>query len=182
VNSAKEDPVNELFDQLTELQAGKRLPPVHSWHPDRSGSIDIRIASDGTWFHEGDPILRIELVRLFSTVLRKDPEGFCLVTPAEKLLITVDDAPFIAVDLEVKGTGTEQQLLFVTNVDESVLAGADHQISVTGPAESPRPYLHVRDGLDALIGRPVYYRMVELCESAEDGYWLVSCGERFQLG
>ena len=182
MNSSKEGPVDELFDQLTELQAGKRLPPVHSWHPDRTGSIDIRIASDGTWFHEGDPILRHELVRLFSTVLRKDPDGFCLVTPAEKLLITVDDAPFIAVDFEIKGSGAEQQLLFVTNVDEYLLADADHQITVMGPADSPRPYLHVRDGLDALISRPVYYRMVELCESTKDGYGLVSCGERFRLG
>ena len=174
--------VNALFDELSALQAQKKLPPVNAWHPERTGRIDIRIASDGTWFHEGGPINRLPLVKLFSTILRKDPDGYCLVTPAEKLTITVDDAPFLVVDVEVKGSGESQQLLFVTNVEEYVLAGRDHPIRMAGTAERPRPYLHVRDGLEALINRSVFYRLVDLCESRDDGYWLWSSGERFRLG
>jgi len=174
--------VNELFDQLMALQVEQRHPPVAAWHPDHVGAIDIRIASDGTWYHEGDPILRHELVKLFSTILRKDPDGFCLVTPVEKLTIEVDDAPFLAVDVEVKGEGHDQQLMFITNVEDYVLAGPNHTISVAGTADSPRPYLHVREDLDALIARSVYYRLVDLCEAADGGYWLWSGGERFRLG
>ncbi|MGE0622597.1 MAG: DUF1285 domain-containing protein [Pseudomonadales bacterium] len=171
-----------LFDELTALQADKRLPPVGRWHPERQGRIDIRIAADGTWYHEGEPIRRKPLVRLFSTILRKDADGFCLVTPAERLLIDVEDAPFVTTDLKVKGSGRSQQLLFVTNVDDYVLADAEHPIRVEGLPDHPRPYLHVREGLDALIGRSDYYRLVDLCEPLDDGYWIRSAGSRFRLG
>lgn len=174
--------VNTLFDELSALRAGRKLPPVEQWHPEREGTIDITIAADGTWYHEGDPITRPALVRLFSTVLRRDPDGYCLVTPAEKLGITVEDAPFVAVDLEVQGEGQAQQLLFVTNVDDYVLADSAHPIRLAGSPESPRPYLMVRNGLEALISRPVYYRLAELCEEAADGWWLWSAGVRFPLG
>ena len=179
--------VNALFDQLSELQVEQKLPPVATWHPEHTGTIDIRIASDGSWFHEGDPILRAPLVKLFSTVLRKDPDGYCLVTPEQKLIIVVDDAPFVAIDVEVKGAGADQQLMFTTNVGEYVLASATHPIRVAGTPELPRPYLHVRDGLEALIGRSVYYRLVDLCEEITTGepsagFWLTSAGERFKLG
>jgi hypothetical protein len=174
--------VNELFDQLKILQADKRLPPVADWNPEHEGSIDIRIASDGTWYHEGDPIRRPAIVRVFSTILRRDGDDYCLVTPVEKLAIEVEDAPFLAVDFEAKGTGEGQQLLFITNVDDYVLADAHHPIRVEGPVEQPRPYLHVRDGLDALIGRSAYYRLTELAVPEGDGYWVWSSGERFRLG
>jgi hypothetical protein len=139
---------------------GRGLPPVHLWHPEHCGEIDIRIAANGLWFHEGTPIGREALVRLFSTVLRKDPDGFHLVTPVEKLRITVDDAPFVAVRVDAVG----EALSFTTNVGDVVEAGPDHPIRVeidAGTGE-PRPYVHVRRGLEALIARPVFYELAEM--------------------
>jgi len=141
--------------------AGERgLPPVHLWHPAHCGEIDIRIRKDGVWFHEGTPIGREALVRLFSTVLRLDPDGYHLVTPVEKMRIQVEDAPFIAVRVDQEG----DVLRFLTNVGDTVEAGPENAIRVemdpvTG---APRPYLHVRRGLEALIARPVFYELVEL--------------------
>jgi hypothetical protein len=174
--------VTSLFDSLAALQQDRKLPPVQHWRPDREGRIDIRIASNGTWYHEGAPITRQAMVRLFSTVLRKDPDGFCLVTPAEKLLIEVEDAPFLAVNMEVKGEGRDAQLLFTTNVGDHVVADAEHPIRVEERDGEPRPYVTVRDGLEALINRSVFYRLVEL--AAPEGRELVvySRGERFSLG
>lgn len=174
--------INTLFDELSALGAARKLPPVNQWHPERTGRIDIRIARDGTWYHEGEPILRQPLVDLFATILRKDPDGFCLVTPAERLLIEVEDVPFQAVDVEVKGEGGEQQLLFTTNVGDYVLADEAHPIIIEGDPEQPRPYLLVRDGLRALIGRSVYYRLAELAAEDSEGWWLTSAGARFRLG
>ncbi len=141
--------------------AGARgLPPVHLWHPEHCGDIDIRIRKDGVWFHEGTPIGREALVRLFSTVLRKDPDGFHLVTPVEKMRIEVEDAPFIAVRVDRVG----EALRFLTNVGDEVEAGPENEIRVeTDEATGePRPYLHVRRGLEALIARPVFYELVEM--------------------
>ena len=144
---------------------GRGLPPVHLWNPAHCGEIDIVIKKDGVWFHEGSPIGREALVRLFSTVLRKDPDGFHLVTPVEKMKITVEDAPFIAVRVDQVG-GT---LKFLTNVGDEVEAGPDNAIRVEmdGLTGQPRPYLHVRRGLEALIARPVFYELVELAEERE---------------
>ena len=145
--------------------AGRGLPPVHLWNPAHCGDIDIRIRRDGVWLHEGSPIGREALVRLFSTVLRKDPDGFCLVTPVEKMRIAVDDAPFIAVRVERQG----EALAFLTNVGDRVEAGEGHPIRVeTDPASGePRPYVHVRAGLEALISRPVFYELVEMAQARE---------------
>ena len=174
--------INTLFDELAVLAAERRLPPVNQWHPERAGHINIRIARDGTWYHDGDPILRQPLVDLFATILRKDPDGYCLVTPAEKLRIQVEDVPFQAIDVEVKGAGADQQLLFATNVGDYVLADEAHPVTVAGQADNPRPYLEVRDGLRALIGRSVYYRLSDLAEEDQTGWWLTSAGTRFRLG
>src|SRR5215831_8942630 len=106
-----------------EAALGRGLPPVERWHPSHCGDIDIRIARDGTWFHMGTPIGRKELVRLFSTILRKDGEDYVLVTPAEKMRITVEDAPFQAVLMEVEGSGRDQVLTFTTNVGDETVAG-----------------------------------------------------------
>ena len=162
---------------------GRAPPPVHLWNPAFCGDIDIRIRKDGTWLHEGSPIGRPELVRLFSSVLRKDADGVCLVTPAEKLRIIVEDAPFTAI-------GVEQQdgvVRFVTNVGDLVEAGPDHAIRVeTRPDGEPRPYLHVRRGLEALIGRQVFYDLVAMGEPrrGKDGLrlMLASHGVWFDLG
>jgi len=150
--------------------AGTRgLPPVHLWHPEHCGEIDIRIRKDGVWFHEGTPIGREALVRLFSTVLRLDPDGYHLVTPVEKLKIVVEDAPFIAVRVDrIAGEGDEV-LRFLTNVGDTVEAGPNHAIRVETDAATgePRPYLHVRRGLEALIARPVFYELVELAQERD---------------
>ena len=143
---------------------GRGLPPVHLWNPSHVGDIDIVIKRDGRWLHEGAVISREALVRLFSTVLRKDPEGFCLVTPVEKMRITVEDAPFLAVRVDRVG----ESLWFLTNVGDEVEAGPDNAIRVEiAPDGEPRPYLHVRRGLDALISRPVFYELVEMAQERQ---------------
>jgi uncharacterized protein len=143
---------------------GRGLPPVHLWNPAHSGEIDIVIKSDGRWVHEGAVISREALVRLFSTVLRKDPDGFYLVTPVEKLRITVEDAPFVAVRVDRDG----EALRFLTNVGDEVVAGPENAIRVeVAPDGEPRPYLHVRRGLEALIARPVFYELVEMAQERE---------------
>ncbi|MGR4865740.1 DUF1285 domain-containing protein [Caulobacter sp. LARHSG274] len=168
------DPVPSGLAGLTATAkaAGERgLPPVHLWHPEHCGEIDIRIRKDGVWFHEGSPIGREALVRLFSTVLRLDPDGYHLVTPVEKLKIQVEDAPFIAtrVDLLSSQDGVGNILRFQTNVGDVVEAGPDNAIRVETDAASgePRPYLHVRRGLEALIARPVFYELVGLAQERE---------------
>jgi hypothetical protein len=163
---------------------GRGLPPVHLWSPAHCGEIDIVIKKNGLWFHEGSPIGREALVRLFSTVLRKDPDGFVLVTPVEKLAITVEDAPFVAVRVDRVG----EALRFTTNVGDEVEAGPDHPIRVeTDPTTGePRPYVHVRGGLEALIARPVFYELAEMAapREAPDGPMMgvVSHGAWFAVG
>jgi hypothetical protein len=165
--------------------AGKRgLPPVHLWNPAHCGEIDIVIKKNGLWFHEGTPIGREALVRLFSTVLRKDPDGFHLVTPVEKMRITVEDAPFIAVRVDREG----EVLRFTTNVGDEVEAGPDNAIRVEMDAATgePRPYLHVRRGLEALIARPVFYELVEMASErdTDEGrrFCVASNGAWFPVG
>lgn len=145
-------------------QNSKGLPPVHLWNPDFCGDLDMRIARDGTWFYLGTPIGRPELVRLFSTILRKDDDKYYLVTPVEKVGITVDDAPFVAVDFTVEGTGKDQSLHFFTNLGDETTASADAPIRVVRDAETgePSPYVRVRSNLEALIDRKSFYRLVEI--------------------
>jgi uncharacterized protein len=156
------------------------LPPVHLWNPAHSGEIDIVIRRDGAWVHEGAIISRDALVRLFSTVLRKDPDGYWLVTPVEKMKITVEDAPFVAVAVERAG----EALRFTTNVGDEVEAGPENPIRVEVDPETgePRPYVHVRRGLEALINRPVFYELVEMAEPEGERYAVTSNGVRFELG
>jgi hypothetical protein len=148
----------------------------------------MRIARDGTWFYRGSPIGRKPLVKLFSTVLRRENGEFWLVTPVERGRILVDDAPFVAVEVDAVGAGAERRLTFRTNVDDIVTADEAHPIRVDhDPASgAPRPYITVRDGLEALILRPVYYHLVELGEFAVlDGaeqLGVRSCGRFFPLG
>ncbi len=139
-------------------------------------SYDIRIAADGSWWHEGQKIGRIGLVKLFASVLSRDANGkFWLITPAERGEIVVEDAPFIAVEMQIEGKGHEQVLRFRTNIDEWVAADAIHPIRFVGDS---RIYVEVRDGLEALIARSVYYDLVELA-LAEGGVW--SAGVFFKL-
>ncbi|WP_341368878.1 DUF1285 domain-containing protein [Yoonia sp. BS5-3] len=138
------------------------LPPVHLWNPPHCGHIDMRIARDGTWFYMGTPIGRPELVRLFSTILRKDGDEYVLVTPVERVGITVDDAPFVAVDFNQRDGALE----FETNLGDRMIAGPDHPIRVERDAETgePSPYVLVRAKLEALIDRKSFYRLVEIGE------------------
>ena len=142
---------------------GRGLPPVHLWNPPFCGDLDMRIARDGTWFYLGTPIGRPELVRLFSTILRKDGEDYFLVTPVEKVGITVDDAPFVAVDFEASGEGPEQVLTFETHVGDMAVASSENPIRVVRDAETgePSPYILIRANLEALIDRKSFYRLVE---------------------
>jgi len=154
----------ERVTQAAKQAPGRGLPPVHLWNPAHCGEIDIVIKKSGLWFHEGSPIGREALVRLFSTVLRKDPDGIYLVTPVEKMKITVEDAPFVAVRVDRVGGA----LKFLTNVGDEVEAGPDNAIRVeVDPDGAPHPYLHVRRGLEALIARPVFYELVEMAEERE---------------
>lgn len=157
--------------------SGERgLPPVWLWNPPHCGEIDIRIAKDGTWFHEGTPIGREALVRLFSTVLRLDPDGYHLVTPVEKMRIVVEDAPFIATRVDQDG----EALVFQTNVGDTVAAGPENaiRVEIDPTTGEPRPYVHVRRGLEALIARPVFYELVELA-TPKDGVWGVMSNGAF---
>lgn len=148
--------------------AGKKsLPPVEKWNPDFCGDIDLVIKRDGTWFHEGTPIGRAKLVRLFSTVLRREGDRHFLVTPVEKLEVTVEDAPFIAVLMRREGEGERQTLTFTTNVGDEAAAGEDHVLSFRKEDGETAPYIDVRAGLEARIARAVYYDLVELAETRE---------------
>ena len=164
---------------------GRGLPPVHLWNPAHSGEIDIVITADGRWVHEGATINRAPLVRLFSTVLRRDPDGYWLVTPVEKMKITVEDAPFIATALDAGADAEGRPVLrFATNVGDEVEAGPDHLIRVEiDPAtDEPRPYLHVRRGLEALISRPVFYELVEMAQERDGTLGVESGGTWFPIG
>jgi hypothetical protein len=184
------DPLSNLASGSSVIQnagSSKSWPglkqPLHDL-----GDLDMRIARDGTWFYRGSPIGRPALVKLFASVLRREPDGcYWLVTPVERGWIEVEDVPFLAVALTVTGDGREQQLIFQTNLDDIVTAGPDHPLRVeTAASGEPAPYILVRDRLEARITRPVFYDLVELGseERVEDtvqfGVW--SGGRFFQLG
>ena len=166
---------------------GRGIPPVHLWNPPHCGDLDIRISRDGTWFYMGTPIGRPELVRLFSTILRKDGDSYVLVTPVEKVGITVDDAPFVAVDFEVEGSGQAQALTFTTNVADTVKAGPDAPIRIERDPKTgePSPYIRIRANLDALIDRKSFYRLVDIGTSeiyqGKDWFGVWSGGQFFPI-
>lgn len=184
---------------LANLGKNKGPAPVHSWNPPYCGEIDMRIAADGRWYHEGSPIGRASLVQLFSSILRLDDDGhYYLVTPVERVRIKVDDCPFTAVDMDITGDGDTQLLQFTLNTGEQISAGADNVIKVeVDAAGQPHPTIHVRHGLTALISRSVFYRLVDLaqveeaCGSPADSeknteksnrLKVFSGGEKFDLG
>ena len=158
----------------------RRPPPVEHWHPAYCGDSQMRIARDGSWFHQGSPIGRMELVRLFAGLLRRDEDGFVLVTPAEKLSIHVEDAPFVAVLMTVEGEGRNQTLCFTTNLGEAVAAGPAHPLRFVLQDDAPVPYVHIRGKLEARLARAVYYQLVDLCEDDVPGVW--SDGVFFAFG
>jgi uncharacterized protein len=153
---------------VAKALAEKRLPPVEKWNPTHCGDSEMRIARDGTWFHQGSPIGRVEMVRLFSTIVRREPDGgYVLVTPGEKLDIAVEDAPFVAVEVKNEGAGRNRSLAFRLNTGDLVVAGPEHGLRFEDRDDGPHPYLHVRGGLEALVARSVYYDLAEM--ALEDG-------------
>jgi hypothetical protein len=168
---------------VARLVAEKRLPPVEQWNPDHCGDSEMRIARDGTWYHQGSPIGREAMVRLFSTILRRENDGsYVLVTPVEKLSIEVEDAPFIAVELKSEGKGRDRALAFRLNSGDLVSADPNHPLSIRETPDGPHPYLHVRGGLDALVNRSVYYELMNLAlDEGSDPIGLWSNGAFFAL-
>jgi len=153
--------------EAAELLAARKLPPVDQWHPQRSGDSAMEIRADGSWYHEGGRINRPAMVKLFSTILRREADGsHVLVTPAEKLAIAVEDTPFRAVEMKSEGEGTARKLIFRLDTDDLVLAGADHPLSFGRDPDRPDPRLHVRgaigNGLEARIDRALYYEIVDM--------------------
>jgi len=169
------DFANLSLAEIARLAEEDRLPPVESWNPGHCGHSDMRIARDGTWFHQGSPIGRPPMVRLFSTILRREPDGrFVLVTPVEKLDIDVEDAPFTAVEMKREGEGDAMKLAFRLNTGDLVTAGPEHALRFEEREDGPRPYLHVRRGLEALVARTVYYELAEIAlanGSTPPGVW-----------
>jgi hypothetical protein len=169
-------------------RAGKGLPPVERWNPPFCGDLDMEIRADGTWFYLGTPIGRMPLVQLFSTVLRKDEDGKTyLVTPVEKVGIRVEDAPFVAVEMDAAGEGDARVLTFRTNVGDVVEAGPEHRLRFVDEHETGglKPYLHVRGRLEALVARPVMYELVGIGETVHVGgepmFCVRSRGEVFPI-
>lgn len=166
--------------EIAQAAAERRLPPVAQWNPPHCGDSGMRIARDGTWFHEGAPIRRPAMVRLFAGLLRRERDGrYVLVTPIEKLDIAVEDAPFAAVEAWSEGAGRERRIAFRLNTDEPVVAGPEHALRLV----DGRPYLTVRAGLEAAVARPVYYELAEIAlEEGGDPPGLWSDGIFFPLG
>ena len=149
--------------EIARLAEERKLPPVERWDPPHCGHSAMRIARDGTWFHEGSPIGRPEMVRLFSSILRREPDGrHVLVTPVEKLDIDVEDTAFTAVELASEGEGRARRLAFRLNSGDLIVAGPDHRLRIGEGGEGPHPVLEVRNGLEARVVRPVYYELAAL--------------------
>jgi hypothetical protein len=178
------------LDGITDAakRAGRKgPPPVHLWNPPFCGDLDMRIATDGTWYYLKTPIGRPALVKLFASVLKREDDKYFLVTPVEKVGIVVDDAPFLAVELQTQRSERGPVLNFRTNVDDWVACGADHALRFEPEPHSGglKPYLHVRRGLWAKVSRPLFYDLVELGEEREvDGtrmFGVASGGEFFAM-
>lgn len=182
--------LEELLKAITPDKSGRKLPPVHLWNPERCTDIEMEIRADGSWWHEGGRINREKLVRLFSTILRREEDGnFYLVTPVEKVVVHVEDAPFIAVRVDRAGeTGADQSLAFTTNVGDVAVAGPDAPLRIETDPETlePSPYVLVRGRLEAKLSRPVFYELAELAvpnrENGGETLGVWSQGVFFDIG
>jgi len=185
-NSKNPDALAATIKQVAKSENG--LPPVHLWNPPLLGDLDMRIARGGDWFYQDSAITRPQLVKLFSSILRYDDDGcYYLVTPVEKWRIEVEDAPFVAVVVEVKGVGEQQVLSFTTNISNNVDADPNNRIRIEFDpvTKEPKPYIHVRSGLEALISRNVFYDLVGMAEAhsvnGKNVFGVWSAGEFFPL-
>ncbi len=165
--------------QLQELIEDRRLPPVDKWNPSHCGASGMRIARDGTWFHNGSPISRPAMVRLFSTILRRETDGrHVLVTPVEKLTIEVDSTAFRATAMTTEGSGDERRIGLTLDSGDAVIIGPEHPLRVVATDEGPSPRVLVRHGLEAELSRSVYYELAEiaLAEGSDPaGLWSSGC-------
>jgi uncharacterized protein len=178
-NGNKQAP-DQALAGLGEVQAAAKrgLPPVHLWNPAFCGDIDMRIAADGTWYYLGSPIGRAPLVKLFSSILRKDPDRYVLVTPVERVGIKVDDAPFLAVEMQCE----DGRIGFRTQVDDFVWVDAEHPLRFeTGAADGVKPYVRVRGELWALVKRALFYDLVELGVVEDEWFGVRSAGVFFPM-
>lgn len=172
--------------QITDTVPAKAPPPVHLWHPPFCGRIDMRIARDGTWFYQGTPLVRPAMVKLFASILRKDPERYVLVTPVEMVEIMVEDAPFVAVEMQINPHLPRQEVRFRTNVDDWMVASRDHPFRFISEATGGlKPYIRVRGDLWARATRSVYMEIVDAAtERLIDGNMVLgldSAGEFFPI-
>ncbi|SPJ25176.1 hypothetical protein PAA8504_03024 [Palleronia abyssalis] len=175
-------PDAKVLEEAARAASKGGLPPVDKWDPPFCGDLDMQIRRDGTWFYEGTPIGRPKMVRLFSTILKREGDDYFLVTPVEKVGIKVEDAPFVAIDF----TEDDGALTFTTNVGDRVTADSDHPIRVVRDEDGePSPYVEVRRGLEALIDRKSFYRLVDIGEVRDhDGaewFGVVSSGTFFPI-
>lgn len=175
--------------QITQVAqaSDKGLPPVNSWHPELSGDIDLRIDRQGGWHHEGVAFERESLAKMFASILRKEGDEYFVLTPVEKWRIQVEDVPFLITEMELINPGAEQQLQMTTSLGDQICVDGDHPLWLKTDPDSgePSPYVRVRDQLDGLLSRPVFYRLAELAtEHREDGVprlGLFSAGQFFSL-
>ena len=178
------DPDSILQSLTAEEQS--RVPPVHMWNPDCIQDIDLRITRDGTWYYQGSPINRERMVKLFSTILRRDGDEFFLITPVEKVRVQVDLAPFIAIRMETMVEAGGPAVAFQTNTGDVVVVDRDHPLWVEEDDRGPVPLVRVRDRLDALLGRSVFYELAEsgtiVTRAGRDILGIFSRGDFFELG
>jgi hypothetical protein len=170
--------------ELQRLTEERRLPPVDQWNPSHCGDSGMRIARDGTWYHQGRPIARPAMVRLFSTILRREPDGsHVLVTPVEKLAIAVDSTAFRAIDMRIEGEGEARRIAFGLDSGDAIILGPDHPLTIVATDSGPSPRIAVRHGLEAELSRTLYYELADiaLAEGHDPpGVW--SMGQFFALG
>lgn len=176
-------PSAESLASAAKAAKTRGLPPLEKWNPPFCGDIDMHIRRDGTWFYEGTPIGRPGLVKLFASILWREDDKYFLVTPVEKVGITVEDVPFVAVDFDVKGEGEAQSLKFLTNLDDTAIAGPDHPIRVERDPETgePAPYILIRRNLEALIDRKSFYRLVDIGVHHQGWFGMWSGGTFFGI-
>lgn len=176
---------DSLFARISEESDGD-LPPVHRWHPTEVADPGMRISRNGTWWYQGSPIRRPRMVRLFSRVLRREGPDYFLVTPVEKVRVEVEAAPLLAIRMEVRQGEGGQDIAFQTNTGDIVVADREHPIRMHGSDDAPLPVVVVRDGIEALIARNIYYELVELgevqCAGGQQTLTVRSGGAIFDLG
>lgn len=167
------------LSELQRLVEQRRLPPVDKWNPDNCGHSGMRIARDGTWYHDGRPIGRPAMVRLFSTILRREPDGtHLLVTPVEKLEVDVDCTAFRAIDMQQEGSGKERRIALAIDSGDALIVGRDHPLRIVDGEDGPSPRVAVRHRLEAELSRPIYYELAEiaLAEGGDPpGVWSDGC-------